>query len=98
MSYSPELTKQEADQYTIENVLGGTDAWQPVLFTDQVSAPVISGEETTISWDAVPYAINYVIVRDGIIIDQTIETIYTDTKNDGIAHSYQVMAANEYGG
>lgn len=98
MSYSPELTKQEADQYTIENVLGGTDAWQPTLFTDQVQAPVISGDDAVISWDAVPYAINYVIVRDGVIIGQTISTTYTDTENGGVAHSYQVMAANEYGG
>ena len=98
MPYNPVLTKEEADRYTIENVLGGTDAWQPTLCTDQVSAPVISGSGSTVTWDAVPYAINYVIIRDGEIIGQTIETSYTDIESDGLSHVYQVVAANEYGG
>lgn len=90
------LTDEEAAQYTIENVLRGDDNWQPEMMTEACAAPAprLDKENATITWEAVPYAICYVITKDG-----KVEGFTTDTKcpyEEG--GEYYVQAANEYGG
>lgn len=90
------LTAEEAAQYTVKNVLSGSDAWQPEIITEACAAPkaTFSTETGKISWDAVPYAICYVITKDGKVVGFTTETSY-----DYVAGSeYQIQAANEFGG
>lgn len=36
-NYNPVLTKAQADEYTIENVLSGTDKWDPRLVVEQIA-------------------------------------------------------------
>ncbi len=88
------LTAEQAAQYTIENVLGGDDNWQPEVMCEACNAPkpLINGGKMT--WDAVPYAICYVITKDGKVVGFTTETSYD--VEDGA--KYSVQAANEFGG
>lgn len=90
------LTAEEAAQYTVKNVLSGSDAWQPEIITEACAAPkaTFNAETGKISWDAVPYAICYVITKDGKVVGFTTETSY-----DYVAGSeYKIQAANEFGG
>ncbi|MCA1744112.1 MAG: DUF5123 domain-containing protein [Bacteroidales bacterium] len=91
--YSPVLTADQAAVYTIENVLGGTDGWQPKLVTEAVAAPLISANEALVSWDEVPFALCYMILRNGEIIDWTTENSYAAT----LSGHYSVKAASGYG-
>ncbi len=88
------LTAEEAAEYTIKNVLGGDDNWQPEVLTEacEAPAPVITG--TTMKWEAVPYSICYVICKDGKVVGFTTDTTYD--VEDGA--EYTVQAANEFGG
>lgn len=91
------LTPEEAAAYTIKNVLAGSDSWQPALVTEAVETPVITGTNFTVSWDAVPYAICYVITKNDKVVGFTTETTYTDAQGK-TTDIYTVQAANEYGG
>lgn len=89
------LTDEESAQYTIKNVCGGTDNWQPDLMCEACDAPEVKGENGVLTWDAVPYAICYVVTKNGVVA-----SITTDTSFDGYSDGdkWQVQAVNEYGG
>ena len=89
------LTDEEAAQYTIKNVCGGDDNWQPDLMCEACDAPVVKGNGSTLSWQAVPYAICYVVTKNGEVTGFT-----TQTSFDGFTSTdtWQVQAVNEYGG
>ena len=90
------LTDEEAAQYTVRNCMGGSDAWQPEAVCEacEAPAPVYSEGATNFTWPAVPYAICYVVTKDG-----QVETITTDCSCSYVAGSaYAVQAVNEYGG
>lgn len=90
------LTDEEAAQYTVKNVLSGDDVWQPQLVTEACEAPIVRVNETkdAIIWDAVPYAICYVITKDGEVVGFTTETTFAYVEGS----EYKVQAVNEYGG
>lgn len=88
------LTDQEAAQYTIKNVMGGNDQWQPDLLCEACDAPVVNKDGSVISWIPVPYAICYVITKGDNVVAFTTDCEYaTDGSDD-----YKVQAANEFGG
>jgi len=89
------LTAEEAAEYTIKNVCGGNDNWQPDLLCEPVDAPVVKGEGSQLSWEAVPYAICYVVTKNGEVAGFT-----TQTSFDGYTASdqWRVQAVNENGG
>ena len=89
------LTADEAAEYTIKNVCGGNDNWQPDLMCEACDAPVVKAEGLQLSWQAVPYAICYVITKNGEVVGFT-----KDTSFDGYtaADQWQVQAVNENGG
>ena len=89
------LTAEEAAEYTIKNVCGGNDNWQPDLMCEACDAPVVKGEGNRLTWQAVPYAICYVITKNGEVVGFTKETSF-----DGYteADNWQVQAVNENGG
>ncbi|MFH6996582.1 pectinesterase family protein [Flavobacterium sp. FlaQc-57] len=99
-NYNPVLTKAQADEYTIENVLSGTDKWDPRRIVEQVTKPsnVIIAEKNTLKWDENQYAMCYVVSKDGKIQTITTEAKYVDVATDAGAHVYTIQAANEYGG
>lgn len=87
------LTAEEAAQYTIKNVLSGNDTWQPALLTEACEAPVVGKQENVLSWQAVPYAISYVVLREGQVVGFTTETTYIVDDNA----EYSVQSVSEYG-
>ena len=89
------LTDEEAAQYTIKNVMGGNDNWQPDLMCEACDAPVVKGEGTLLTWQAVPYAICYVVTKNGEVAGFTTETSFDGYTTDD---TWQVQAVNEYGG
>ena len=89
------LTAEEAAQYTIKNVMSGSDNWQPDLMCEACSAPVVTAENTTLSWQAVPYAICYVVTKNGEVAGFTTETSFAGYTT---ADTWQVQAVNEFGG
>ncbi len=93
------LTDEEAAEYTVRNVLSGSDNWQPVIKTESCDAPSVTISGNRLSWAAVPYAICYVITRGDELIDIVKENSYTlpaTTARD--AAPYTVQAVNEFGG
>lgn len=93
---NPILTKEEADFYTIENVLGGDDDWNPTSLTEQASAPTgVEIDGNTLTWDDNQYVLCWAVCRDGKVIDFTTEPTYT--VGDASA-KYSVRAANQMGG
>jgi pectin methylesterase-like acyl-CoA thioesterase len=89
------LTAEEAAQYTIKNVCGGDDNWQPDLMCEACDAPAVKGEGSKLTWNAVPYAICYVVTKNGEVAGFTKGTSF-----DGFtaADTWQVQAVNENGG
>ena len=89
------LTDEEAAQYTLKNVMGGEDNWQPDLMCEPCDKPVVKSNGTKLVWEAVPYAICYVVTKDGVVAGFT-----TGTSFDGYTEgeTWQVQAVNEYGG
>ncbi len=98
---NPYLTAEQAATYTIENVLGGTDAWQPKLYTDQVAAPVISLTGNVINWADNNYVLCWAIFKDGKFAQFTTTNSYSIpilAGAGGMSATYTVRAANEMGG
>lgn len=87
------LTAEQAAQYTVKNVCSGDDAWDPEIMCEACDAPQPKYANSTLTWDAVPYAICYVVTKDNEVIGFTKEPTFETTGN-GI---YKVQAANEYG-
>lgn len=93
---NPVLTKEEADSYTIEKVMGGDDDWNPASLTEQASAPTnVEIDGSTLTWDDNQYVLCWAVCQDGKVIDFTTEPTYT--VGDASA-KYSVRAANQMGG
>lgn len=103
------LTDEEAAQYTIKNVMGGDDNWQPDLLCEATEAPAPVFNDNTISWDEVPYAICYVVTRGDEVVAITTETsvdvnAVVSAKGSAVLgandseESYKVQSVNEQGG
>lgn len=92
------LTDEEAAEYTVKNVLTGDDSWQPAIKTEACEAPVAEAKDSVISWEAVPYAICYVVTRGDEVMDITVDTSYDMGNDTSDAEEYAVQAVNEYGG
>lgn len=98
VTYGPVLTKEEAARFTVENALSGSDAWQPVLLTEQAIAPVITIKDGAISWNASDYVFCYAICKNGKVIDFTNDNTYTLPIDADDDDEFTVRAANEMGG
>ena len=89
------LNTEEAAKYTYENVVSGTDNWNPRSLFESVEKPdnlKITG--TIFSWDASAYAICYIIYKDEEVIGFTKETSFIVPDNSS---KYWLRAVNEYG-
>lgn len=90
------LTDEEAAEYTVKNVLSGSDNWQPVIKTEECAAPIAILDNGTITWNPVDYAICYVVTHNDEVV-----AITTDPSVDVNADKpagYFVQAVNEFGG
>ncbi|MFG6687087.1 pectinesterase family protein [Mariniflexile sp. HNIBRBA6329] len=97
VTLDPTLDESEAAQYTIENVLGGSDTWQPTLATEQAPAPVISISGSTLTWDDSNYVLGWAVFKDNVFQDFVTSNSYAipGGTSTGV---YTVRAANAMGG
>ena len=99
------LTASQAAEYTVHNVLGGDNAYDPTEFTKQVHLDGVVPIQTDegISWTGSDQALCYVVFRlneeTGFFefFDVTKETVFSpDDSQDG--RVFYVRAANQRGG
>jgi len=93
---NPILKAEEAAKYTIENIMGQDDDWDPTSATEQAATPSnvkITGN--TITWDDNNYVLLWAIVKNDKITDFTTTATYDITDTQA---SYAIRAANEMGG
>lgn len=93
-SDDPVLSEEQAAQYTLHNVLGGTDGWDPSEYTAQVSVTGLALNDYTLTWDDNEDALCWMVFKDGVYFDNVITNSITA---DG-AGEYTVRAANARGG
>lgn len=94
VKYSPSLTAEETDKYTVEQVF---PQWKPKEKAAQVMPPILKAQGKTITWDDIPEAGCYAILRDRKIIAFTTQPTYTiGSTYEGAC--YSVRCANYYGG
>ncbi len=98
VTLEPVLTSKQASTYTVDNVVGGTDNWQPYLSTEQAGAPDITGDGIAISWDNSNYVLGWAILKDGAFVDFVTTNSYTIPDETAEGTVYTVRAANEMGG
>lgn len=93
---NPVLTKEEADFYTISNVMGAGDDWDPTALTEQASAPQnVRLSDGKLTWDDSQYVLLWAVCKDGNVVCFSTENHYD--KADATS-KWSVRAANEMGG
>ena len=93
---NPILSKEEADFYTIANVMGNGDDWDPTALTEQASAPQnVLLSEGKLTWDDSQYVLLWAVCKDGNVVCFSTENHYDNADSTG---KWSVRAANEMGG
>ena len=93
---NPVLTAEEAlEAGNLHNMFGD---WDPTLATEQAPTPTgvelaVAGKKLT--WSDSNYALLYAIVKDGKVVDFTLDNSYTV---DDVNAVWTIRAANEMGG
>jgi hypothetical protein len=95
VTLDPTLSKTEADQFTIENVLSGSDTWQPTLYTEQAVTPTLTNTGAKLNWNADNYVLGWAIFKNDVFVKFTTTNSYDIIGNTGL---YTVRAANAMGG
>jgi len=93
---NPVLTAEEAlENSDLHRMFGD---WDPTLATEQAPVPTevtLNTDTKELTWANSDYALLWAIVKDGKVIDFTVEPKYTV---DDTTAAYNVRAANEMGG
>lgn len=103
-SYAPVMTPTEAAEYTVHNALGGTDGYDPTIYTKQVSMAEanLTSVDRSLSWDGQSEALCYFIFRKTESGDDELFAITKDTSYElddaQIGRTFIVRAANQRGG
>lgn len=97
-TYNPVLTAEEAAQYTIANVLAGSDQWQPNLLTEQATTPSLKVENGVVVWEASDYVFCYAVCRNGKVVEFTNDNYYVIPADATEDDFFAVRAANNMGG
>ncbi|HCD77987.1 MAG TPA: pectin esterase, partial [Prevotella sp.] len=93
---NPVLSKDEADFYTISNVMGDGDDWDPTALTEQASAPQnVLLSEGKLTWDDSHYVLLWAVCKDGKVVCLSTENHYDNADSTS---KWSVRAANEMGG
>ena len=87
----------DAAKYTLKNVLGGSDNWEPNKLTAQVSAPKISQEGANIIWNDDDNAICWAVFVNGKYHSNTTSNSI-DIGGIATGSKVTVRAANSMGG
>ncbi len=87
----------DAAKYTLKNVLGGSDNWDPTTFTAQVSAPTIEQQGAEIVWNNNDNARCWVIFVNGKYKANVIKPSFS-LEGISTGSKITVRAANSMGG
>lgn len=100
VTLNPVLTDAEAAKYTVANVLGGTDNWQPQNATRQVAAPVVRLEGSVLRWDDNAEALCWAVFKNGKYLANVATNAFDFSPMSSISprDTLAVRAANEMGG
>lgn len=85
------LTASEASLYTMENVLAGdgsveaTGYWNPALNLEKTEVPVLEATGLSVSWEADPYAICYVVYVNNKPVSFVTEATYEGEDGNVVA-------------
>ena len=91
------FTDAEAAQYTLDNVMKGSDSWDPRTITEATEAPAnVTEKKGNLIWTTTNYAICYLVLRNSKVIGMTTNTNYIDMSYTAGA-LYKVIAVAESG-
>lgn len=97
VTLNPVLTDAEAAKYTLANVLGGSDNWQPQNLIKQIPAPVVSQIGSKLNWDDDASALCWVVFKNGkYLANVTVNSF--DVASVAVGDLLTVRAANAMGG
>ena len=91
------LSADEAARYTVKNVLSGNDGWQPTLLTEACDKPEVTVRNGRLEWNAVPFAICYVVTVGDEVVGFTEQTSF-ELLASAQDKMVKVQSVNEYGG
>lgn len=103
-SYSAVMTPAEAAEYTIHNALGGTDGYDPTLYTKQISMEDanLTTLDRSLTWTAKDEALCYFIFRKNAQGEYELYAITAENSYElddtQIGKTFMVRAANQRGG
>lgn len=97
VTLNPVLSDAEAAKYTVANVLGGGDNWQPQNLAKQVAAPVVALSGSKLSWGDDPDALCWAVFKNGKYLANVAVNSY-DASAAAVGDLLTVRAANAMGG
>lgn len=90
------ITKEEAELYSYQHVIPGTDGWNPRAMMQRLPAPEhVNIKKGVVQWKEVPQAIGYVIFRKDEVLGITNDLTYKLPQAE--AGEISVCAINTYG-
>ncbi len=100
VTLNPVLTDAEAAKYTVANVLGGTDNWQPQNATRQIAPPVVRLDGSILRWDDNTDALCWAVFKNGKYLANTATNAFDFSPLSSISRgdTLTVRAANGMGG
>lgn len=97
VNLNPVLKASQASEYTVENVLSGTDQWKPNILTKQVGAPELTFEGNRITWKDSDSALCWVVFKNGSYFTN-VTSPSVETSSLSVGDKIVVRAANSMGG
>ncbi len=95
IKFSPSLTIEEAEEYTIDKVFPN---WHPQKVAEQIVAPTLYMKGRTITWEDIPEAGCYAVLKDRKIVAFTTSPSYSIPAGTREGSSYTIRCANQRGG
>ena len=91
------LSDAQVAELSVENVMGGSDAWNPLALTEQAPAPAnVALENGVLSWDDSDYVSCWAVCKDGKVIAFTTEPKFdtqTSRADEGVYSVKWVVSA-----
>ncbi|MDR1679056.1 MAG: T9SS type A sorting domain-containing protein, partial [Prevotellaceae bacterium] len=101
VDWSKQLTDEQAKRFNMDNAFnyGEGNVWNPLPLSTAPEKPtnVQAGAGNVITWDAVDFAVGYLVFKNDVYLGQTTDLTYTDESIAEAAGEYSVKAYNAYG-
>lgn len=87
------ITADEAQLYTVDNVLSGSDQWQPRQVSQACDAPIVGKVGKYLTWQSVAGAVGYVVTINGTTVKFTGDCRFPCKKKN----TYRVQSVSRWG-